>query len=344
MLLAVEIEPLTEVALIVVEPDRHERNVEVGRRLDVIAGEDAQAARVDRDRLVEAEFRREIRDRPRPQHARVARAPGVRRGQVFLHAPVGVIDAAVQHELRRALFQRVDGNLLEQRHRIVADLAPEHRVDVAEQADRGFVPAPPEIARERRQPLMRGRDELPQRARFADDRGELGAGGHQHADDVLGEDARFLRLHDQHALQQAAVDHRDAEERVIRVFAGFIEILEARMPRGVFDDQRAELFADQSGEAFGEAHPDVADALGAEADGGGEHQRGAVRFQQIHGADVGREPALDQLDDVGQRLGGVAALRDEMADLFEGPEEGSLLGGRRGRFTHSSYSCWNVQA
>ena len=154
---------------------------------------------------------------------------------------------------------------------------------------------------------MRGRDELPERARFADDRRELGAGGHQHADDVLREDARLHRLHDQHALQQAAIDHRDAEERVIRVFARLTEILEPRVRRRVFDDERAELLADESGEAFGEAHPDAADAVGAKADGGGEHQRGAVGLQQIHRADVGREPALDQLDDVGQRLGGVAA-------------------------------------
>ena len=76
---AVAVEPLPEVALVVVEADADERDAEVGRALDVVAGEDAEAARVDRQRLVQAELGREVRDRPRPQHAGVARAPGVRR-------------------------------------------------------------------------------------------------------------------------------------------------------------------------------------------------------------------------------------------------------------------------
>ena len=83
---AVAIEPLPEVALVVVQADADERDAEVRRALDVIAGEDAEAAGVDRQRLVQAELGREVRDRPRPEHAGVARAPGVRRVQVLLHA------------------------------------------------------------------------------------------------------------------------------------------------------------------------------------------------------------------------------------------------------------------
>ena len=76
---AVAVEPLPEVALVVVEPDADERNAEVGGALDVIAGQNAEAARIDRQRLVQPELGGEVRDRPRPQHAGVARAPRVLR-------------------------------------------------------------------------------------------------------------------------------------------------------------------------------------------------------------------------------------------------------------------------
>ena len=73
------VEPLAEVALVVVQADADERNAEIRCALDVVAGENAEAARVDRQRFVQPELGREIGDRPRPQHAGMARAPGVRR-------------------------------------------------------------------------------------------------------------------------------------------------------------------------------------------------------------------------------------------------------------------------
>jgi hypothetical protein len=46
---AVRIEPLAEVALVIEQPDPDKRNAKVGCALDVIAGEDAEAAGVDRN-------------------------------------------------------------------------------------------------------------------------------------------------------------------------------------------------------------------------------------------------------------------------------------------------------
>ena len=102
LLPAVGVEPLTKVALVVIEPDAHERNAEIGRALQVIAGEDAEPARVDRERLVKAELGGEVRDRPRAEHAGVLRSPRVLRLQVLLHPAVGVVDAPVQRQLRGA--------------------------------------------------------------------------------------------------------------------------------------------------------------------------------------------------------------------------------------------------
>ena len=214
---AVAIEPLPEVALVVVQPDADQRHAEIGRRLDVIAGEDAEAAGVDRQRLVQAELGGEVRDRARAEHAGVAAAPRVAGPEVLLHPAVGVVDAAVQRELRRALLQVVDRDVLEQGDRVVAHLAPRHRIELAEQC-RSY-PRPSSTTGSRTSALSfcrAGATNWPKRPGFADDRPELGAGGRQHPHIVVGEDARLGRLDDEHALEQAAVDDRHAQKRIGR--------------------------------------------------------------------------------------------------------------------------------
>ena len=60
--LAVALERLLEVALPVEEADPDERDAQVGGRLEVVPGEDAEPARVDRERLAQPELRREVGD------------------------------------------------------------------------------------------------------------------------------------------------------------------------------------------------------------------------------------------------------------------------------------------
>ena len=59
---AVVVEALAEVALVVEQADADERDAQVAGALDVVAGEHAEAAGVDRQRLVQAELGREIGD------------------------------------------------------------------------------------------------------------------------------------------------------------------------------------------------------------------------------------------------------------------------------------------
>ena len=267
--------------------------------LDVIAGQDAEAARIDRQRFVDAELGGEVGDRPRPEHAGVPRAPGVARAQVLLKAAVGVVDAAVQRQLRGPLLELVDRDLLQQGHRIVVERAPEDRIELAEEAGRIRVPAPPQVLRERAQPLMRRGDELPERPRFRDDRRQLRAGHGQQRRMSSAPNARGVDgLDDQHALQQAAVDDRDAEERAVGILAGVLgKILEARMRRRVGDELRPEPFGDEAGQAFRAASgPGRRSRL--QADGCGEDQVGAIGLEQVDRADVGAEPALNELNDV----------------------------------------------
>ena len=51
-----------EISLRIHKPDRHQRKTEVTRFLTDVSGEDAQAAGVDRQRLMNRKFRRKVRD------------------------------------------------------------------------------------------------------------------------------------------------------------------------------------------------------------------------------------------------------------------------------------------
>ena len=323
----VAVQPLTEIALVVVQADGHERNAEIRRALEVIARQNAESAGVNRQRLVQAELRGEVRDRPRPQHTGVACAPGLLRAQVLLHPPVGVVDAAVEGELRRPLFQLVDGQLLQQRDRVVIELVPQQRIELAKQAGGFRVPGPPQVARERPQPLVRRGDELLEGPRLRHNRRQLRAGHDEHPDIVVAEQPRLDGLDHEDALQHAAIDDGHAEERSIRVLARFAEILEPRVQRRVGDDQRLQLFGHEAGEPLAEPHADAADAFGAKSDRRGEDQGGAIGLEQIHRADVGLEPRLNEVHDVRERFGGVAAPGGQPTDLLERPQQRSFAAG-----------------
>lgn len=113
---------------------------------------------------------------------------------------------------------------------------------------------------------------------------------------------------------------------MVGILAGFAEVLEAGMLGGVFDHLRTQLFSDEAGQAFGQFHPDAADALWPQADGGRQHERRPIRFEEVDGADVGLKRALDELHDVGERLRRVAAVRHEAGDFFERPEQRVFVG------------------
>jgi hypothetical protein len=101
VLVAVDIEMLTEVALGIEQPDRDQGDAQAAGALHVVAGEHAQAAGIDRHRLVNAELGREVDHRLGAEDARVDGAPGVLRRQVFLHPAVGLVDPTVEHEFCR---------------------------------------------------------------------------------------------------------------------------------------------------------------------------------------------------------------------------------------------------
>src|SRR5262249_23235241 len=115
----------------------------------VVTRQDTQSAGVNRKRLVQTELGRKICDRAWTQNSRMGGSPGSVCLQVFLLAPVGIVDAAVQNQLAGPSFQLLQRNLVQQCNRIVIELPPAHRIQIAEQSAGFLVPAPPQIARQR---------------------------------------------------------------------------------------------------------------------------------------------------------------------------------------------------
>jgi hypothetical protein len=112
----------------------------------VVAGEHAQAAGVDRHRFVDAELGREVDDRFRAEHAGVDVGPGRLRRQILLHPPEGLVDPAVEHELRGPGLEPLGRELRQQRDGVVVELPPADRIELPEQVRDLGVPAPPQVA------------------------------------------------------------------------------------------------------------------------------------------------------------------------------------------------------
>ena len=134
----------------------------------------------------------------------------MRGAEILLQSPVRVVDPTVKGQRQRALLQRIDGNLLQERDRIVAARLPPGRIELPKQAGRFVVPAPPQVVRELSQSLARGRDDLPERTRLVDDRSHLRTRRHEHAHVVLREGPGLCGLDDQDALKETSIDDRHA--------------------------------------------------------------------------------------------------------------------------------------
>ena len=145
LLVAVDVQVLLEIALVVEQADGHQRHAQGAGALDVVAGEDPQAAGIDRHGFVDAEFEGKIGDRPRAEHAGVRPSPGRHLGSVFLQPPIRLVDAAEQDQFRRPQIEAFGSEFRQQRDRIVVQLPPADGVEVAEEVNHFRVPTPPEV-------------------------------------------------------------------------------------------------------------------------------------------------------------------------------------------------------
>jgi hypothetical protein len=168
---------------------------------------------------------------------------------------------------------------------------------------------------------VRGGIDACQELRFGYERRELRGDGHQHACFVVGKGSARRGLRHENALQQSALDDRHAEERVVFVFSRVGEIFEARMLERVRHVHRREAFGDETGQPFVDRHPQPADAVGIEPDGGTQHEFSAFRLVEINGADVRFAAFLDQPHDVGERFSRVVAVGQQLTDFLQSEEQ-----------------------
>ena len=153
LLVAVGVDRLLEVAGAIEQPDADQRQAEVAGALQMVAGEDAEAAGVDRQRLVHAVLHREVGDRAAGVAGILAGEPGVAAGgEVALeladHRGVGLEEGVVLEQRIPVPPFDVDQHL----DRVVVE-RPGPRVDGREQLAGPGIPGPPEVVGEVVQPL-----------------------------------------------------------------------------------------------------------------------------------------------------------------------------------------------
>ena len=249
-------------------------------------------------------------------------APQVRSAcEIFPLAAIGVVDAAVQHQFAGAALHLRQRNLRQQSDGIVIELPPAHRIEVAEQAAGVVVPAPPQIARQRPEPLLGGRDEAIQSASFADHRRHLGRG--------LASACGF-RLRERRAARWSGPPARPAARRD-RSAERPETTGSASSPASLKYLKRGWFFTCSTAtgrtcSATRPARPSCSPMrrvpmhCGTKTHSRGQHQVGAVRLQQICGTDIGLKALGDQSDNIHQRFGRFAALGGQIADFLQGQD------------------------
>ena len=139
-------ERLPEVAVPVEQADADDRHAEVAGRLEVVAGQDAQAAGVLRQCRGDAELGREVGDGARPVLGqRLVPAVAVAVADQVL---VEVVQPLAEAVVLRQLGEPGRGDHAQHARRVAVAAAPELGVDALEEVLGRGVPGPPEVARD----------------------------------------------------------------------------------------------------------------------------------------------------------------------------------------------------
>ena len=135
---------LVQVALGIHETHANQRHAEVGGLLAVIAGKDAEPSGVDRQRLVEREFGREVRDGPL-EVGKGLRPPGMPRRARFFEAVNRALIQVHEGRIRRCGLELLAGNLPQHANRVVRRRPPQRVVELAKDHAAFAIPAPPKV-------------------------------------------------------------------------------------------------------------------------------------------------------------------------------------------------------
>ena len=136
---------LSEVPLLVEDADADERKPQVARGLEMIAREDAETARVDRQALGDAEFHRKVRDLVIAGRAEGLLMPGAFTGHVAAEPRDHPVEMREERFVLRGLEKPFLGDRAQQQNGVVVGVLPEVAAEPPEQADRLVIPRPAEV-------------------------------------------------------------------------------------------------------------------------------------------------------------------------------------------------------
>jgi hypothetical protein len=148
LLPAVAIERLLEVAGLVEQADPDDRHTEIGSRLQVVAGEDAQAAGVLREDVGDAELRAEVGNRGRRLQVGLGGPALVPAGfgHVGVQVGAGRRNPGDEVGVVGQCGEFLGGQAREQANGVGVDLRPADRIDAAEELACVGVPGEPQVA------------------------------------------------------------------------------------------------------------------------------------------------------------------------------------------------------
>jgi hypothetical protein len=127
------------------EADADQRHAEIRGLLAVIAGEDAQPAGIERERLVQGEFGREVRDALAAELGEFVRPPRVARRASRIESRNGCVVQAQEFGIARGGVELRLRNQPQHAYRVVRRDAPQVVIQTAEHTAAFAVPTPPEI-------------------------------------------------------------------------------------------------------------------------------------------------------------------------------------------------------
>ena len=125
---------LAEVALRVHESDADERQAEVRGFFAVIAGEHAQATRIDRQRLVQRKLGGKVRDASAAEHGLLVAPPWVRDRPRLIEAEDRLVVGTEKFGIRSRCLQLLRRDPLQHLHRVVRGGPPERVIELAERS------------------------------------------------------------------------------------------------------------------------------------------------------------------------------------------------------------------
>ena len=102
---AVLVDLLPEITVAIKQTNRHEIQIKIARRFAVVAGQDAEAARVVRDRFVKTEFGGKIGDRIFDRGTGPRFPVGVEASEVFFEVLENLLELAQKIFVLRKLFE-----------------------------------------------------------------------------------------------------------------------------------------------------------------------------------------------------------------------------------------------